>query len=55
MDHLEIVKYLIDKGANIHAFDDSALIETSEKGHFRCSFKYLVEKGATFMLLMMKP
>ena len=40
----EIVKYLIDKGADIHADDDFALRESATRGNFEI-VKYLVDKG----------
>lgn len=46
--HLEIVKYLRERGANIEARDDfgnTALIQASFKGRFEV-VKYLIEKGA---------
>ena len=43
--HLDIVKYLVGKGANIHADDDEALRLASHYGHLEV-VKYLVEKGA---------
>jgi hypothetical protein len=40
-----IVKYLVDKGANIHDFDDYALLWSAANGHLEI-VEYLVEKGA---------
>jgi ankyrin repeat protein len=42
---LEVVKYLVEKGANIHTEYDRALISASGNGHVEV-VKYLVEKGA---------
>ena len=43
--HLEVVKYLIEKGADVHTKNDSALRTSAEKGHLEV-VKYLIEKGA---------
>ena len=43
--HLQIVKYLVEHGADIHAFDDNVLIAASTNGRYDV-VKYLVEKGA---------
>ena len=46
--YLEIVKYLIDKGADIdneNRGGDTALVYASENGHFDV-VKYLIEKGS---------
>jgi len=43
--HLEIVKFLVENGANIHAVDDCALRWAAESGHLEV-VKYLVENGA---------
>ena len=43
--HLEIVKYLVNKGANIHAGDDYAVRVASRRGHLEI-VKYLIKKGA---------
>jgi ankyrin repeat protein len=43
--HLEVVRYLVEKGANVHADNDYALRWSAQNGHLdvvRC----LVEKGA---------
>jgi len=43
--HLEIVKYLVEQGADIHAEDDFALSWAAQLGHLDI-VKYLVSKGA---------
>ena len=43
--HLEIVKYLVENGADIHAEKDVALRSASFKGHLDI-VKFLVENGA---------
>ena len=43
---LEIVKYLVEKGVNIHSLDGYALKCAARKGYFFI-VKYLVEKGAS--------
>jgi hypothetical protein len=43
--HLDIVEYLVDKKANIHAWDEAALQFASLNGHLEI-VKYLVEHGA---------
>ena len=43
--HLEIVKYLIENGADVHSFNDQALRYASGYGHLEI-VKYLVEQGA---------
>ena len=43
--HLDVVKYLVEKGADIHAANDYALRYASFNGHLDV-VKYLVEKGA---------
>ena len=43
--HLEIVKCLIENGADIHSFNGSALRYASGYGHLEV-VKYLVEQGA---------
>jgi hypothetical protein len=43
--HLEVVKYLFERGAEIHFVNDSALREASQAGQLNI-VKYLVEKGA---------
>ena len=43
--HLDVVKYLLERGANIHAQDDWALIGSAAKGHLNV-VKYLLERGA---------
>ena len=43
--HLEVVKYLVEQGADIHANDDLSLISASNNGHLEL-VKYLVEQGA---------
>ena len=42
---LEIVKYLVNQGVNIHANDDEALRDASYNGQLEV-VKYLVEQGA---------
>jgi ankyrin repeat protein len=42
---LELVKYALEQGANIHFNNDEALRWASEKGHLEV-VKYLVEQGA---------
>ena len=41
--HLEIVKYLVELGADVHTYNDYPLSEASGKGHLEL-LKYLVEK-----------
>ena len=43
--HLEVVKYLVENKANIHAKNDYALRLASGNGHLEV-VKYLVENGA---------
>ena len=43
--YLQVIKYLIEKGANIHAGDDYALKWACENGHMNVA-KFLVENGA---------
>ena len=43
---LIMVKYLIDNGADIHAWHDMAVRWATRKGHLRI-IKYLVSKGAS--------
>ena len=43
--HLEVVRYLVEQGANIHANNDYAIRWASENGHLEV-VRYLVEKGA---------
>ena len=43
--HLEVVKYLVENGANINGNEYSMLIETSDNGYLDI-VKYLVENGA---------
>ena len=42
---LEVVKYLVSKGADIHVFDEISLRWASEEGHLE-TVKYLIENGA---------
>ena len=44
-NYLEVVKFLVRKGANIHAHNDEALRESSRLGHFEI-VKFLVTQGA---------
>ena len=44
-NHLEVVKFLLEKGANIHAQDDYALRSATENHHLEI-VKFLLEKGA---------
>ena len=43
--HLEIVKYLVEQGANIHILDEAPLRDACFYGYFEI-VKYLVEQGA---------
>ena len=43
--HFEIVKFLVENGANIHADGDSALCLAAEEGHFKI-VKFLIKNGA---------
>ena len=43
--HLEVVVYLVEHGANIHADNDYAIRLASENGHLEV-VRYLVEHGA---------
>jgi len=43
--HLEVVKFLVEKGADIHADDNYAFCWASKNGHLEV-VKFLVEKGA---------
>ena len=43
--HLDIIKYLIKQGANIHTNDDFALRYNASKGHLNI-VKYLIKNGA---------
>jgi len=43
--NLDIVKYLVENGADIHAYDDYALKWSARNGHLDV-VKYLLEKGA---------
>jgi ankyrin repeat protein len=40
--HLDVVKYLVSKGANVHVRDDEALLYAAGNGHLQV-VKYLVE------------
>jgi len=44
-EHLEVVKFLVENGANIHANNDLALCWAAENGYLEI-VKYLVENGA---------
>jgi len=43
--HLKVAKFLVDKGANIHAGNDWALQGACSNGHLKVA-KFLMEKGA---------
>ena len=43
--HLEVVKFLVENGANIHADNYGALRVASQNGHLEV-VKFLVERGA---------
>ena len=43
--HLDVIKYLVDHGANVNAEDDEALILASKYGHLDV-VEYLVDHGA---------
>lgn len=43
--HVEIVKYFVENGFDIHANNESALFFAADNGHYEV-VKYLVEKGA---------
>jgi ankyrin repeat protein len=45
--HEEVVKILIEAGANVHAWDDNALREASRNGHLEV-VKLLKEHALTF-------
>ena len=45
--HLDVVKSLVEQGANLHAENEEALTSASANGHFDV-VKYLVEHGADF-------
>jgi hypothetical protein len=47
---LELIKYALEKGANIHVYDDQALRTASGEGHLEV-VKYLVEQGANIHAL----
>jgi len=47
---LEVVKFLVENGANIHAKNDHALKLAAANGHFEI-VKYLIVKGANFHAL----
>ena len=42
---MEVIKYLLENGANIHADNDYALRISAEMGYLEV-VKYLIEKGA---------
>jgi ankyrin repeat protein len=44
-EHLNIVKYLVAHGVNIHSNNNVALIQSSKNGHLNI-VKFLVEQGA---------
>ena len=52
--HLEVVKYLIEAGADIHANNDKALNYSALYGHLEV-VKYLIEKGANIDFLKDHP
>jgi hypothetical protein len=43
--HLEVVQYLVSKGANVHACNNVALCEAAMNGHIQV-VRYLVSQGA---------
>jgi ankyrin repeat protein len=43
--NLEVIKFLIENGANINIYDDLAFRVAAKNGHFEI-IKFLVEKGA---------
>ena len=45
LGHINVVKYLVKDGVNMHADNEAALRYSSENGHFTL-VKYLVEHGA---------
>ena len=47
--HIKIVKYLYDKGANIHSLYDKPLRNACLTGRIE-TVKYLIEKGATIYI-----
>jgi ankyrin repeat protein len=48
--HLEIVSYLIEKGADVHVNNDSPLQWSAGKGHLEIA-KYLISQGANIHAL----
>ena len=53
--HLEVVKYLIERGADVHADNDYyALRYSAGKGHLEV-VKYLIEKGANIDVIKNYP
>jgi ankyrin repeat protein len=48
--HLEIVKYLVEHGADIHIWEDEALRVASFNGHLEV-VKYLLLQGADIKML----
>jgi ankyrin repeat protein len=44
-NHLDVVKYLIENGANIHAYDDGVLCYAIRRFDFEL-VKYLIDHGA---------
>ena len=43
--HLQVIEFLLSRGANIHAQDDRALINAAEEGHLQV-VEFLVNHGA---------
>ena len=43
--NLEVVKFLVEEGVDVHTYDDCALCGAAEKGHLEV-VKFLVAKGA---------
>jgi len=43
--HLDIIKHLLEVGANVHARDNASLIEASENGNDDI-VRFLISKGA---------
>jgi len=43
--YIELVKFLVEQGVDVHVYGNNALIKSAESGHLEV-VKYLVEKGA---------